>query len=87
MDTLAETDWPKSETKVGLERKMSESGYFSKMVEKSSFQEGSCLVWKVIPHPVASFWTYSWPPSGHIAQKYKFSWVFGQGVSGMGAVP
>ena len=81
MDTLAEMDWLKSETKVGLERKL------SKMVQKSSFQEGVCLVWKVIPHLVASFWTYSWPSSGHMAQKSKFSRVFGQGVGGMGAAP
>ena len=85
MDTLAEMDWLKSETKVGLQKKMSESGYLSKMVPKSSFQEGSCLVWKVIPHPVVSFWTYSWPSSGHMAQKSKISRVFGQGVGGMGA--
>ena len=37
MDTLAETDWPKSETKVGLKRKMSEPGYLSKMTQKSKF--------------------------------------------------
>ena len=85
MDILAETDWLKSEPKVGLERKMSESGYLSKMVQKSSFQEGSCLVWKMIPHLVASFWTYSRPSSGHMEQKSKFSWVFGQVVGGMGA--
>ena len=85
MDILAETDWLKSEIKVGLERKMSESGDLSKMTRKSSFQEGVCLVWKVIPHLVASFCTHSWPPSGHITQKSKFSWVFGQGVGGMGA--
>ena len=85
MDILAETDWLKSETKVGLERKMSESGYLSKIVQKSSFQEGSCLVWKVIPHLVASFCTHSWPSSGHMAQKSKFSSFFGQGVGGMGA--
>ena len=85
MDTLAEMDWPKSETKVGLEKKMSESGYLSEMTQKFSFQEGVCLVWKVIPHPVASFCTHSWPSSGHMAQKSKFSRVFGQGVGGMGA--
>ena len=64
---------------------MSESEYLSKMVQKSSFREGSCLVWKVIPHLVASFWTYSRPSSGHMAQKSKFSRVLGQGVGGMGA--
>ena len=85
MDTLAEMDWPKSETKVGLEMKMSKSGYLSKVVQKSSFQEGVCLVWKVIPHLVASFWTCSRPSSGHMAQKSKFFVVLGQGVGGMGA--
>ncbi len=64
---------------------MSESGYLPKMIPKSSLWEGSCLVWKVIPHLVASFWTHSRPSSGHMAQKSKFSWVFGQGVGGMGA--
>ena len=85
MDTLAEMDWPKSETKVGLERKMTKSGYLSKMVPKSSFQEGACLVWKVIPHLVASFSIHSRPSSGHMAQKSKFSTVLGQGVGGIGA--
>ena len=34
MDTLAEMDWLKSETKVGLERKMSTSGWRkSKIIE------------------------------------------------------
>ena len=85
MDTLAEMDWLKSETKVGLDRKMTKSGYLSEMTPKSSFQEGSCLVWKMIPHPVASFCTHSWPSSGHIAQKSFFFVFWGQGVGGMGA--
>ena len=40
MDTLAEMDWPRSETKVELERKMLTSGDLSKMVEKVRLLEG-----------------------------------------------
>ncbi len=36
-----------------------------------SFQKWVCLVWKMIPHPVASFCTHPRPPSGHIGQKSK----------------
>ena len=41
----------------------------SKKVEKVRFREGSGLVWKVMPDPVASFGEYSRSPCGHMEQK------------------
>ena len=68
MDTFIRTDCLKSKRKAGLERKMLTSGRVSKMYEKVKFQEGSGLVWKMMPDPVASFCAYSRPLCGHVGQ-------------------
>ncbi len=42
-----------------------------------SSQKWVGLVWKMIPHPVASFCTHSWPPSGLKSQNlffFQFVW-------------
>ena len=64
-----------------LGRKISKSETPLKLVEKTTFQEWVCLVWKVIPHPVALFCTPPRPPSGHMGPKSK---IFGPRGGGDG---
>ena len=61
----------------GGEMSVENSNVGPKNVEKLSSQNWVCLVWKMIPHRVASFCAHSRGPRGPKRPKSKFSWILG----------